>query len=29
VHMDFDEEGLRFTMMMPIPGPPARYSPEK
>jgi PAS domain S-box-containing protein len=29
VHMDFQEDGLRFTMVMPIPGDPPLFNPDK
>lgn len=29
VNMDFQEEGLRFTMVMPIPGEPPLFNPDK
>jgi two-component sensor histidine kinase len=29
VHMDFQEDGLRFTMVMPIPGEPPLFNPDK
>ena len=29
VHMDFREDGLRFTMVMPIPGEPPLFNPDK
>jgi PAS domain S-box-containing protein len=29
VHMDFQEEGLRFSMTMPMPGDPPLFNPDK
>jgi two-component sensor histidine kinase len=29
VNMDFQEEGLRFSMVMPIPGDPPLFNPDK
>jgi PAS domain S-box-containing protein len=29
VHMDFQEDGLRFSMLMPIPGEPPLFNPDK
>jgi PAS domain S-box-containing protein len=29
VHMDFQEEGLRFSMVMPMPGDPPLFNPDK
>jgi two-component sensor histidine kinase len=29
VNMDFAEEGLRFTMTLPIPGAPPLFNPDK
>ncbi|WP_457093461.1 PAS domain-containing protein [Microvirga sp. P5_D2] len=29
VHMDFQEDGLNFTMVMPIPGDPPLFNPDK
>jgi hypothetical protein len=29
VNMDFNQEGLRFTMIMPIPGSPPLFNPDR